>query len=374
MTNHLFLSIIFVLSVPVMASPIPVQTLHAPAGFSISIFSDDVDNARQMALGEKGTLFVGSRRAGKIHALIDSNHDGRADRHFVIATGLTLPSGIAFHGGTLYVAAVNRLYAFKDIETHLDHPIYRVIEDRLPNRRHHGWKYLKFLSDGGLIIPVGMPCNVCLPKKPIFGTLQRYDLKTRKFTTLATGIRNSVGFDIDPINGELWFTDNGRDMMGDNRPPDELNRIEHPGQHFGFPYLHGKNTPDPVFAEYKPKMLPLTPPVLEIQAHSAPLGMTFYTENNGKSHFPKKYHNGILIGEHGSWNRSRKVGYQVLFVSPDRKNNTATAEPFITGWLNEATQQAWGRPVDILQLPDGSVLISDDRAGAIYRVIYQNKP
>ncbi|RMH17214.1 MAG: sorbosone dehydrogenase family protein [Gammaproteobacteria bacterium] len=364
-----WLSALFLLTGSASAS-LPLQTLHVPSGFSISIFSNDVDNARQMALGDQGTLFVGSRRAGNVYALVDTNQDGSADQHFIIASSLTMPSGVAFRNGTLYVAAVNKLYAFENIEANLRHPNKRVIENRLPDRRHHGWKYLKFITNEELVIPVGMPCNVCLSRKPIFGTLQRYNLKSQRFTTLATGVRNSVGFDIDPVSGEFWFTDNGRDRMGDDLPPDELNRIQHPGQHFGFPYLHGRNIPDPVFAEYKPKILHLTPPILEIQAHSAPLGMTFYSSSQAKYSFPKKYHHGIFIAEHGSWNRSRKVGYQVIFVSPDRKLDTARAEPFVTGWLNERTQQAWGRPADVLQLPDGSLLISDDRAGAIYRITH----
>lgn len=344
-----------------------IETLKIPAGFKLEIFAADVENARQLALGDKGTVFVGSRSAGNVYALVDDNADHRADRQLLIASDLNMPSGLAFKNGALYVAAVSRVLRYDDIENTLANPPPPVtISAELPRDGHHGWKYLKFAPDGDLFVPVGMPCNICLKEDARYGTLLKLDVKTGQYAVYAKGVRNSVGFDIEPNTGHLWFTDNGRDWLGDDAPPDEINRADRPGLDFGFPALHGSSVRDPQYGKAA-DLSGFTLPVVELGAHVAPLGMAFYT---GKT-FPEKYRDGFFVAEHGSWNRSEKTGYRVIFVKPGSATAKPVVEPFITGWLNRDEDTAWGRPVDILNLPDGSLLISDDYADVIYRVSYQ---
>lgn len=350
------------------AAEVPVESLRLPKNFSIEIFASDIENARQMALGNKGTLFVGSRGAGKVYALVDENNDYKADKHYVIARGLNMPSGIAFRNGSLYVAAVNKILRYDNIESRLSNPPKPVVvTDKLPSESHHGWKYLGFGADGFLYVPVGVPCNICLSPDKRHGTMLKLDVNTGKTEIFARGVRNSVGFDWHPQTQQLWFTDNGRDWMGDDLPPDELNRAHKPGLHFGFPFLHGKKLLDPEFGEQAERD-EYTQPALELGAHVAPLGMTFYT---GKR-FPAKYKNTIFIAEHGSWNRSEKSGYRVIMVTLNG-DKVKSVKPFITGWLDRDKDQAWGRPVDVINLPDGSILVSDDYANAIYRVKYSKQ-
>ncbi len=344
-----------------------LQSLRLPPGFRIDVFASDVGNARQMALGER-TLFVGSRTAGNVYALVDTDGDGVADRKYVIARDLDMPSGIAFRDGSLYVAAVNRILRYDAIETHLDNPPSPVvITDKLPSDAHHGWKYLAFGPDGFLYVPVGAPCNVCLPPDARYETILRMNPTTGDWTVYAQGVRNSVGFDFDPATGDLWFTDNGRDWLGDDAPPDELNHAPKAGLHFGFPYRHGVSVVDPEFGRRAPQQA-FTPPAAQFGAHVAPLGMTFY---RGKQ-FPEDWRHSIVVAEHGSWNRSRKVGYRLVRVILDG-DRVASIEPFVTGWLNERTQRAWGRPDDVINAPDGSLLVSDDTADMIYRISYSRK-
>jgi glucose/arabinose dehydrogenase len=276
-----------------------------------------------------------------------------------------LPSGIALRDGALYVAAVNRVLRYDAIESRLDDPPRpHVITDRLPSDAHHGWKYLAFAPDGYLYVPVGAPCNVCLPPDERYQTILRMDPKTGAWTVFASGVRNSVGFDFHPETGDLWFTDNGRDWLGDDSPPDELNHAPRAGLHFGFPYRHGRDVDDPEFGRRKPPAPP-TPPAAEFGAHVAALGMTFYRGGQ----YPESYRNDIIVAQHGSWNRSRKVGYRLVRVALDG-SRVMRVEPFVTGWLNEKTQRAWGRPVDVIDAADGSLLVSDDYADKIYRVSY----
>lgn len=350
---------------PAFTAELPLDELRLPPGFEIELYAQVV-NARQMALGDKGTVFVGSRNGGKVHALVDKDGDYRADKTYLVAEGLNMPSGIAFKDGDLYVAAVNRVLRYDDIESHLaDPPEPVVITSALPDDEHHGWKYIAFGPDGYLYVPVGMPCNICLSDDKRHGTILKMDPKTGEHQVYAKGVRNSVGFDWHPLTRQLWFTDNGRDRMGDDLPPDELNRAPVKGQHFGFPYLHGIGLLDPEYGEHA-QVDEYTRPALELGAHVAPLGAVFYT---GKQ-FPAEYRNSLFIAEHGSWNRSTKSGYRVISIKLDG-NRVESVGPFIIGWLDEKQQASWGRPVDVINLPDGSILVSDDYADAIYRITYK---
>ncbi|MEZ8184281.1 sorbosone dehydrogenase family protein [Shewanella sp. 5S214] len=375
------------LSISCPSIALPLDRIQLPQGFSIDIYAENIENARQMALGDNGTVFVGSRKAGNVYALIDTNHDFKADKKIIVATDLFMPSGIAFHQGSLYVAEVDKIWRYPDIEKSLPTiPKAELVFDKLPNKSHHGWKFIAFGPDGKLYVPVGAPCNVCESELP-FASILKLDpdsqladnqltgsqqTQTQKAgstqqdsvqtTIVAQGVRNSVGFDFHPVTGELWFTDNGRDMMGDDLPDDELNRVSQTGQHFGFPYVHNNNIADPEFTN--PEIAKLnTPPALTLGAHVAALGMEFYQGQQ----FPAEYKNTILIAQHGSWNRSNKVGYRIMKVVLNG-NTVSDYSPFATGWLNG--EQSWGRPVDVMTLADGSILVSDDFANAVYRISY----
>jgi glucose/arabinose dehydrogenase len=338
-----------------------LDELTLPPGFRIAVYAADVPNARQMALGPPGVVFVGSRSEGKVYAVVD--RDGGNRTVHVVASGLNQPSGVAFRDGALYVAAVNRILRFRDVARDPAHPPKpEVVTDAYPSDAHHGWKFIAFGPDGRLYVPVGAPCNVCTPPGPLHATITRLDLAGGRPEVVARGVRNSVGFDFDPANGDLWFTDNGRDWLGDDQPPDELNHLTKVGEHFGFPFCHGNGLRDPehnaghACSEF-------TPPARELGPHVAAIGMRFYT---GRM-FPEKYRGGVFIAEHGSWNRSTPIGYRVSFVKIE--NGRATSyEPFAAGWLKGSV--ASGRPADVLVMPDGALLVSDDKAGRIYRITY----
>ncbi|MBC3767886.1 PQQ-dependent sugar dehydrogenase [Neptunicella marina] len=358
-----FMWVIIAIAFTAAANALPLEKLQLPQGYKIAVYASDVKNARQMVLGDKGTLFVGSRRAGVVNALLDTNNDHKIDQVIEIANGLNMPSGITFKEGDLYIGEVHQVIRFKNIESHLQSPGKpEVVVSDLPTDKHHGWKYLGFGPDNKLYVPVGAPCNIC-DANANYSSIFRYDLKTGKKETVARGVRNSVGFDWDPATGDFWFSDNGRDMMGDDIPPCEINHVTETGQHFGYPYFHGGDIADPEFGQGK-NAEDYTAPALKIQAHSAPLGIHFYRGNM----FPD-LKGKLLIAEHGSWNRSKKVGYQVT-VATVNGNNLVDHHPLVSGWL-EANEQVWGRPADVTELPDGSLLISDDSANAIYRVTYQ---
>lgn len=354
--------LLILMALPSQAA-VHLDRLQLPPGFRISVYAANVPDAREMALGTHGTVFVGSNDAGKVYAVTDSNGDGHADRVRVIASGLSLPVGVAFRDGDLYISAISRILVLRDIERHLDDPpTPQPVIDDFPAKRHHGWKFIAFGPDGKLYVPIGAPCNVCDPMPP-YAMLWRVDLDTGVRDPVARGVRNTVGFDWQPGSGTLWFTDNGRDMMGDDMPSDELNRVDRVGEHFGFPYCHQGDTPDPEYGRRHP-CKDYAPPVLKLGAHVAALGMRFYTG----SMFPARYRGAIFIAEHGSWNRTRKSGYRVMVVDVDGKRVTGQ-RPFVTGFMQN--EIAWGRPADVQPLPDGSLLISDDRAGVIYRVTYR---
>lgn len=350
--------------------PAPPNTdtkLTLPDGFRIAPFATNVPNARAMTLGDDGTLFVGSRDAGKVYAVVDEDDDGRADRVHVIAAGLSQPAGVDFHEGALYVSAIDRIVRYDGIEARLDNPPKPVtVSDAFPSEEKHGWKFIRFGPDGWLYVPVGAPCNVCESEDPRFASIMRMKPDGSELGVFAHGVRNTVGFDWHPETGVLWFTDNGRDWMGDDRPPDELNRAPGPGMHFGFPWCHGKGIRDPDYDTGK-ACDAFIEPVLELGPHVAALGMRFYTGTV----FPPAYRGAVFIAEHGSWNRTTPIGYRVMVVKLDDEGRPLGYEPFVEGWLDKDEDEAWGRPADVLVHPDGSLLISDDRAGWIYRVTYE---
>ncbi|MGB5378048.1 PQQ-dependent sugar dehydrogenase [Muriicola sp.] len=348
--------------------PLPIQNLNLPEGFKIDVFAEGIDGARSMAMGDEGTLFVGTRNEKTVYAIKDTDGDYRADRIMILDSTLEVPNGIAFRDGALFVAQVDRLLRYPNIEANLEiisEP--QVVYEDYPTEFHHGWKYIAFGPDGKLYVPVGAPCNICdrTVEDERFGTITRMDPDGSNREIYAHGIRNTVGFTWHPETAELWFTDNGRDMMGDDIPPCELNRVEEAGQHFGYPFCHGGTIADPEFGAQRP-CSDFVPPVQALGAHVAPLAVKFYRGTN----FPDSYRKYAFIAEHGSWNRSSKVGYKISLVKLEG-NTSVGYDTFIDGWLDEATQQAFGRPVDMLFLEDGSMLISDDFGDAIYRVWYE---
>jgi len=342
-----------------------LDRIALPPGFTIEVFSDAVPGARSMALSPAGTLFVGTREKGVVYAIpgaVGATHAATPRR---IARGLTSPNGVAVRDGALYVAEISRIIRFDDIEPRLEHPPAPVVvTDRYPTDRHHGWKFIAFGPDGWLYVPVGAPCNVCLPPGPLHQTITRMKPDGSAIEVFARGVRNSVGFDWRPGSHDLWFTDNGRDWLGDDRPPDELNHAPKAGMHFGFPFCHGRALPDPEFGRDK-ACTDFTPPAAELGPHVAALGMRFYTGTM----FPPEYRGRIFIAEHGSWNRTTPIGYRVTTARLDG-DRVVGYEPFATGWLGDNGQIA-GRPVDVLVMPDGALLVSDDHAGAIYRIAYR---
>lgn len=349
------------------ATTVNLNTIQLPEGFKISYFAQNIPNARGMALGEKGTLFVGSRDAGKVYAIITDPNDANKKKVYVIAKGLKLPVGVAFKNGALYVSEVNRILRFDDIENRLSNPSQAVIiNDSFPDKEHHGWKFIAFGPDGYLYVPIGAPCNICLSEDPRFATIMRMKPDGKDLEIFAKGVRNTVGFDWDPRTKELWFTDNGRDWLGENSPPDELNHAPKKGMDFGFPFCHGSNISDPEYGKQK-TCAAFTPPVAELGPHVAALGMRFYTGNM----FPESYRGKIFIAEHGSWNRKSPLGYRITLVDPTKKS-PENYQIFAQGWLQNG-KKVQGRPVDTLVMPDGSLLISDDTGDAIYRITYEKK-
>jgi glucose/arabinose dehydrogenase len=342
-----------------------LDKIKLPPGFSISVYAE-VPNARSLTVSPSGTVFVGNRSADNVYAVTDSNKDGKADKVFTLVTGLNTPNGVAYKNGHLYIATISSILKLENIESNLANPPKPLtVYDKLPTEKHHGWKFIAFGPDGKLYVPVGAPCNICERKEPVFSSITRMNDDGSGFEVFAHGIRNSVGFAWHPFTKHLWFTENGRDMMGDDIPGDELNTAPTPNMHFGYPYCHQGDTPDPKLGAGK-KCSDYTAPVQVLDAHVAALGMRFYTGNQ----FPAEYSNQIFIAEHGSWNRSEPSGYKVSLVNIDANGKSMGRTDFATGWL-QPNGKVLGRPVDVEVLADGSMLVSDDYSGVIYRITYK---
>jgi glucose/arabinose dehydrogenase len=357
---------------------LPLNLIKLPPGFTIDVYATGVPNAREMVLGSKGTLFVGTRNkpvGTVVYAVVDTNHDQKADKVFTIAKGLNEPNGVAFRDGTLYIGEISRILRLDDIESHLESPGEpKAVNDTLPTDTHHGQKFIAFGPDGLLYAPVGAPCNICEKEDPRYASIMRMKPDGSNLEVFASGVRNSVGFDWHPSTRELWFTDNGRDNLGDDVPTDELNTAPREGMHFGYPYCHQGDVADPEFGAKKP-CSEFQPPARKLDAHVAAIGMRFYT---GKM-FPAEYQNQIIIAEHGSWNRSIPQGYRLSLVKLDG-NKVVSYARFAEGWLRGMKPapaggamigDVWGRPADVLVMPDGALLVSDDKAGVIYRISYK---
>lgn len=338
------------------ASAPNLAELRLPAGYAIEIWADGVANARSMVRSPRGTIFVGTRTGGgRVYAIREGQGGQREVK--VIASGLNSPNGVAFRQGALYVAEIDRITRYDDIDTQLDQGVSAlrppVTIATLPKERHHGWRYIAFGPDDKLYVPIGAPCNVCDRDADGFSMITRMNPDGSGREVVARGVRNTVGFRWHPKTGELWFTDNGRDMLGDDTPPCELNRVSRVGEHFGFPFCHGKNVSDPEFGKLG-RCETSTPPVQELGPHVAPLGLLFEADGSA------------IIAEHGSWNRTEKIGYRLTRVKLEGQRAVGYEE-FVGGWLRP-DGKVTGRPVDLLALPDGSMLVSDDLAGVIYRL------
>ncbi len=348
-----------------------LERINLPEGFEISYYATNVIDARSLARTEDGkTVFVSNRRRKNVYALTDTNGDMVADKVDTILTGWNSPNGIAYRNGDLYVAEINRIHRFPSIMENLSDPKSEVIYDQYPTDGHHGWKFIAFGPDGKLYVPVGAPCNVCDKEEenPVYATITRMNPDGSNMEIYAKGVRNSVGFTWNPKTNNMWFTDNGRDLMGDDIPACELNFAPEAGMHFGFPYWHQGDIADPEFGAKYPRNK-FTEPAYKFEPHSAPLGLRFYEGNM----FPAKYKNNILVAQHGSWNRSPDaghIGYQLRFVQIEN-DKVVKSEIFADGWLDTENNKGWGKPVDIMEMPDGSILVSDDVNHCIYRISYK---
>jgi glucose/arabinose dehydrogenase len=342
-----------------------LDKIKLPPGFTIGVYAE-VPGARSMALSPSGTLFVGTRDGGKVYEVKDENGDGKADKVYTIASGLHVPNGVAFKDGNLYVATISSILRIDNIEANLKNPPKPlVVYDKFPTDEHHGWKFIAFGPDGKLYVPVGAPCNNCESEDPVYASITRMSADGTGMEIFAKGIRNTVGFSWQPSNNQMWFTDNGRDNMGNDVPGDELNTAPKAGMHFGYPYCQQGNILDPEFGKGK-NCSDYIPPVQILGPHVAALGMRFYTGNN----FPPEYREQIFIAEHGSWNRTEPLGYRVTLVKLDASGKSVSYSNFAEGWL-QPNGKVLGRPVDVQELKDGSLLVSDDYSGVIYRIVYK---
>ena len=345
-----------------------IDNLVLDPGFKISIFAENLSSPRQIAQGKNGTIFVGER-TGQIIALTDTDQNGQADKKKVIAEGLEYSTGISIFNGDLYFSEISKIWKIENIESWLnennsrsDLPKKILVTDQLPGDKWHGWKWLKHDEQGGLYFNVGAPCNICLSENSQYASILK--IINGEWQYIARGVRNSVGFDFHPVTQKLFFTDNGRDWLGDDSPSCELNRVDQDGQFFGYPFKHASNIMDPEFGDLN-SGFDYVDPILELGAHVAPTGVAFYTG----SMFPSQMKNNLFIALHGSWNRSSKVGYKVIRVSFDKNGNVEESNDFISGWLKD--ESVSGRPAAPFVLSDGSMLLSDDKANVIYRITYE---
>ena len=348
------------------ASEIPIDKLKLPPGFKIEVWATGMPGARAMARGDNGKIYIGTRAIGRVYELTDN---GKERTNRVVVDKLVQPAGVAFKNGSLYVMAINKVLRYDGIEKNPTvAPVDLTAKFNLPPEQHHNWKYIAFGPDGKLYVPFGAPCNICALPTPEYAQIRRYNPDGSGMEVLATGVRNSVGFDWHPTTKQLWFTNHGRDWMGDDKPNDTLSRMQKTGLNYGFPHCHQGNIPDDVIKKDNP-CAGVEQPVALMGPHSAVMGMKFYT---GKM-FPAEYKNVAFVARKGSWNRNQKIGYDVVMVKSGADGKNAKVTPFITGFMNPADQSFWGRPAYLLQMPDGSMLISDEQLGAVYRVTYNKR-
>ena len=369
----LLLAIIVILARPLFVpetsigaanSTLPLELIKLPPGFTIDIYASNVPGARQMTLSPNGTLYVGTRSAGKVYAVPAAGPNGTDDRAITIVSGLNQPAGVEFRNGSLYVSACEGVLRYDDIDSRLnDVPAPATIIWNFAVTPEHAWKHIRFGPDGLLYIPVGAPQDNVDAPEPWFASILRMRPDGSNVEIFARGIRNTLGLDWDPLTGELWFTENGHNSLNDSAPTDEINRAPRAGLHFGYPYVHGTNLIDPVYG-YGHNISDYTPPEIELEPHTAPLGLRFYTG----AMFPREYRNQIFVAEHGSLPEFAPVGYRIELVTLNESRMVTGRTIFAEGWLQDG--QPWGRPVDLLVMPDGSLLVSDDKAGVIYRISY----
>jgi glucose/arabinose dehydrogenase len=343
---------------------IPIDTIKVPDGFKVELWAHGLPGGRAMARGDKGKLYVGTRGIGRVYEITDQ---GGKRTVRIVAEKMTQPAGVAFRNGSLYVASIDKMLRYDGIEDKPDvQPVDLSSKFNFPPLQHHNWKYLAFGPDEKLYVPFGGPCNICEPPTDEYAQIRRYNPDGSGMEVIARGIRNSIGFDWDPRTGDLWFTDNGRDWMGEEGPEEELNHVTKVGLDFGFPYCHANGIPDPQYKRQDP-CKGVTMPVALLGPHAAVLGMIFY---KGRM-FPAAYKDTIFVARKGSWNRTKLFGYDVVNVKvdPDGKNPKVT--PFMTGFMDAGQNKFWGRPAYVLQMPDGALLVSDEQIGAIYRVSYR---
>ena len=349
-----------------------LDKLNIPDGFHISIFADNLESPRQIAETDNGYVIAGSKKGNKIYAFYDEDLDGYAEKRILIADNLQNPTGVTVHDGDLYFAEIDTIWIVKKIDNWLDSdskslPIKEIFMNNLPSETWHGFKYIDFGPDGNLYIPVGVPCNICLEpqtKDNRFAAIHKY--VNGELITVADGVRNSVGFDWHPVTNKMYFSDNGRDWLGDDSPDCELNVIDKEGSFYGYPFKHAKDVIDPEFGHLISSInRKFIDPIAELGPHVAPLGIAFYDQNK----FPAKYRNSVFVALHGSWNRTKKSGYKLVFIQLDDDGNYISQEDFITGWLSN--ESAWGRPVSPFIMSDGSMLLSDDKHNVIYKISYK---
>jgi glucose/arabinose dehydrogenase len=349
-------------NIAVPAGEIPVRNLRVPPGFKVELWASGMPGVRAMTRSASGRIYAGTRGLGRVYEVTDSGGT-RSSR--VLVDRLNQPAGVAYGNGSLYVMAIDKVLRYDGIDGNPNvQPVDVTARFDLPPLQHHNWKYIAFGPDGKLYVPFGAPCNICVPEAP-YAQIRRYDPDGSNMEVVARGVRNSVGFAWHPVTRELWFTDHGRDWMGDDGPEDELNRLTRVGQNFGFPFCHANGIPDRDVQRARP-CDGVTLPVTTMGPHAAAMGAHFYTG----SMFPAEYRNVLLVARKGSWNRSKKFGYDVVAVRTDANGRNPQVTPFVTGFLDTAGDAFWGRPTYMLQLPDGSLLLSDEQMGAIYRISY----
>ncbi len=362
---------IFVISFYINANS-DLDKLNVPNGFEIAIFADNLNSPRQIAETDEGYVIAGSKKGNEIYALLDQDLDGYAEKRILIADNLQNPTGVTVYDGDLYFAEIDTIWIIKNIDNWLNSnsgtlPSKSIFMNNLPSETWHGFKYIDFGPDGNLYIPVGVPCNICIEPQTNdkrFAAIHKY--VDGELVTVADGVRNSVGFDWHPVTKKMYFSDNGRDWLGDDSPDCELNIIDAEGSFYGYPYKHAKNVIDPEFGHLIPSInKKFIDPIAELGPHVAPLGIAFYDQDI----FPAKYKNSLFVALHGSWNRTKKSGYKLVFIQLDDEGNYVSQEDFITGWLS--SESAWGRPVSPYTMRDGSMLLSDDKYNVIYRISYK---